>query len=83
MESKTVLTTESDVGPDEDHVLDLPYVGLKGRALAETVHRAGPESVVNLGSKQVRYLSAICMRNQKTWPGGFFESNVDELMDRS
>jgi hypothetical protein len=66
-----------------EHALDPPYVGLRGHELVAWALGAGPECVRDLGSHQMRYFAAICVRKGIKWPEGFFGSEADELMDRS
>lgn len=77
MEAKLLEADEAE------HVLDAPYVGLRGKELISWALNAGPECVRDLGSRQVKYFAAICVRKGIEWPDGFFESDVDELLDRS
>ena len=74
--------TTTEVNRVEEEALESPYVGLRGRDLVEWALKAGPECVVNLGSRQVRYFGAICLRKNIEWPEEFFEHTADELMDR-
>ncbi len=63
-----------------DQELALPYVGKKGRDLVGQILEDGPDCVTNLGSRQVRYCGAICVRKGIQWPDEFFDHSVDELM---
>lgn len=76
------MATTVEANSVEDEALESPYVGLRGRELVEWALNAGPECVVNLGSRQVTYFGAICTRNGIEWPKDFFAHTADELMDR-
>ena len=63
-----------DAGPPR------PYSGLRGRELVAWALGAGPESVRDLGSMQVKYFQAVSRRAGVDWPEGFFASSVEDLM---
>ena len=56
--------------------------GLSGRELIERALELGEECVDDLNPVQERYFNTVAMRVGVKWPAGFFESSVEQLMDK-
>ena len=56
--------------------------GLSGRELVERALELGEECVGDLNPIQEKYFNTVAMRVGVKWPAGFFESSVEQLMDK-